>query len=73
MNNKVFSRMPYEKEGSKEMMIALKTGVYTDVKDYLIRNKYLVYDFDHVYIYVYNKCNIYCVYLDLYDTITLGC
>ena len=46
---KIFSTVPFEKEGSKKLIAAAKCGDVETVKDLLDKkNRYLVYDFDQV-------------------------
>jgi len=54
MTNKVFSSLPYEKEGAVEFISAAKLG-NVEKLERLIENhsKYLVYDFTHVNIELY--------------------
>ncbi len=49
MNNNVFSKKPYQKEGAYEFIKATKRGDLSKMKKYLEINKYLVYDFDDVF------------------------
>lgn len=44
----MFSKTPYEKENSHELIMAVKLGDIKAVTKYLKVNRYLVYDFDHV-------------------------
>jgi len=44
----VFSKEPYDKKYSKELFIAVKTGDYQSVEQYLKKDRYLVYAYDHV-------------------------
>jgi len=46
---KIFSLTPFEKQGSKKLIAAAKSGNASLVKDILEKsNRYLVYDFDQV-------------------------
>ena len=44
----VFSDKPFQKKWSKELINASKLGDYNAVLDCLAKNKYIVYDYDHV-------------------------
>lgn len=47
MKNKVFSKKPYEKPLSKELIHATKKNGFEEVKNLLLINPYLVFDFDY--------------------------
>ena len=44
----IFSTAPFEKKNSKEFITACKNDDQETVADLLQKNKFLVYDFDHV-------------------------
>ncbi|KAL4477297.1 hypothetical protein ABPG73_003423 [Tetrahymena malaccensis] len=48
-SNQVFSTKPYQKKGSYELISYSKKGDTELVRDLTMENKYLVYDFDYVY------------------------
>lgn len=48
MNNQVFSKKPYQKEGSYDFIKATKNGNLNLMKKLLDFNKYLIFDFDDV-------------------------
>ncbi|EAS03144.2 ankyrin domain protein (macronuclear) [Tetrahymena thermophila SB210] len=48
-SNQVFSTKPYQKKGSYELICYSKKGDTDLVRDLTMENKYLVYDFDYVY------------------------
>ena len=48
IKNQIFSKNPYQKAYSKELIEAVKTGNIPFIKELLNFNKYLVYDFDNV-------------------------
>ena len=48
MTNQIFSKNPYEKKHSRELIDAVKEGDVLSILEYLSYNKYLVYDFDSV-------------------------
>lgn len=47
-NKKIFSRQPYEKPNSYQLIKAVKAGDARTVKKLLETNRYLVFDYDHV-------------------------
>lgn len=48
MDTKIFSKFPYEKPKSRELIQACKGGNSDIVADLLHENRFLVYDFDQV-------------------------
>lgn len=51
MAGKVFSKTPFAKEGSYQLIEAAKFGKIDLIVELLERNPYLVYDFDYVRIF----------------------
>jgi hypothetical protein len=49
----IFSRRPYEKPFSKEFIHAAKVNHFDQMKQFIKKNKYLIYSFDY-----YNMVNI---------------
>lgn len=47
---KIFSTKPFEKQGSYDLINYCKMGNISKVRDMLVWNKYLIYDFDFVLI-----------------------
>lgn len=51
LKNKIFCTKPYEKPFSKEFLLSSRLGDIEKAKNLLHVNKYLVYDFDNVYLF----------------------
>ena len=46
LKHRVFSKKPYEKQGSRELIHAAKKNIIEEVEFLLKQNPYLVFDFD---------------------------
>ena len=47
LNKKIFSKRPYEKIGSSELVMAVKKNQLYKVQSHLKKNRFLVYDYDY--------------------------
>lgn len=48
-NGSVFSTVPYQKPGSRELIHAAKHGKVEDLLDLLKQNRFLIFDFDNIF------------------------
>ena len=48
MQNQIFSVKPFQKPFSRELFMAVKLENYDLAREYLLKNKYLVYDYDYM-------------------------